>query len=218
MKKVMIISAVLLLLLAVAGCSIATRAQTKTTTSTGPLNQDYQNALAIPAQLALGTLKLEANLALSAKQATALLPLWKAYRNLSQDSTAAPLEVQALFTQITNTMSKEQLTAISAMKLTSQDIATTLEARGLSATAPSAARGASAGSQPQARQAAGGAGGFPAGGPGGDFMGGPPPGVSSGTSTTKTANSTTATSSTAVNPMLLQALLTVLQSQAQVAK
>jgi hypothetical protein len=86
----------------------------------------------VAAQLAVGAFKLEeAGQALSAKQAADLLPLWKAYRNLSQDSSAAALERKGLTEQIAETLARQQVAAIAAMKLTQDDLAAQMQALGI---------------------------------------------------------------------------------------
>lgn len=86
------------------------------------LNESYQNALSIEQQLALGTLKLEGSATpIDSQTASELLPLWKAVRSLSTDDTTSELEMQALYCQIEETLSDEQVQAIAAMQLTTAD-------------------------------------------------------------------------------------------------
>jgi len=85
------------------------------------LKTDYENALPIATQLAIGLFKLEqTDTPLSAEQAAALLPLWKAYKSLSNSESSSPMEMDALITQIQETISTEQLQAIADMKLTGE--------------------------------------------------------------------------------------------------
>ena len=221
MRKTMMIGLVFALALSLAGCSVVNGAQSSAPSSKGPLSQDGANSLSVAAQLAVGTLKLEeAGQALSAKQAADLLPLWKAYRKLSQDSSAAPLELQGLTEQITETLAKEQVAAIAAMKLTQEDLAAEMQALGIST--QGASTGSSSGSaQGQAGQAAGGASGAgaPEGGPG---MGGVPgmgPGDQAAGAARTTPSQTGARASvgSAISPLLLNALVRLLQAKAQVA-
>lgn len=82
--------------------------------------------------LMLGTVKLDqTEHAIDAAQAEALLPLWKALRSISDSGTAATSEVEAIITQITNTMTAEQMDAITAMDLTREDIAGVSEILGI---------------------------------------------------------------------------------------
>ncbi len=93
-------------------------------------SEERETPLAL--QLALGTFKLEeTDYPVDAEQATALLPLWKAARSLSQSDTVAAAELQAVVNQIQETMMPEQLQVISTMDLTFQDMAVIAEELGL---------------------------------------------------------------------------------------
>jgi hypothetical protein len=82
-----------------------------------PVN--YEGALPVRNQLALGTLELsQTDLAISAEQAQTLLPLWQALRSTQQAGGTAQAEVSALLTQIEAAMKPEQLKSIASMKLT----------------------------------------------------------------------------------------------------
>ena len=221
MRRTMMIGLVFALAISLAGCSVLSAAQSSASSSKGPLSQDGANSLSVAAQLAVGTLKLEeAGQALSAKQAADLLPLWKAYRNLSQDSSAAPLELQGLTEQITETLAKEQVAAIAAMKLTQDDLAAEMQALGISM------QGASTGSSssPAQGQAAGAAGGgagagAPEAGPGAGGVPGMGPGdQAAGAARTGTSQAGAGTSGgSAISPLLLNVLVRLLQAKAQVA-
>lgn len=72
--------------------------------------------------LLLGTLKLDGtDQAITPQQAKDLLPLWQVYQEISASDSAAQTEVDALVKQIEETMTPEQITAITAMNLTQQD-------------------------------------------------------------------------------------------------
>lgn len=74
---------------------------------------------ALQTKLAVGTLMLEdTELAVTTAQAKALLPLWKAVKSLSTSDTASQAEIQALYDQIQETMTAEQLQAIRDMDIT----------------------------------------------------------------------------------------------------
>jgi hypothetical protein len=91
--------------------------------STSELKSDYENALSVPMQLVLGTLMLEdTDLSVDSNQAAQLLPLWKAARSLGSSDTAAAEEVGAVYNQIEETMTPEQITAIAAMQLRREDM------------------------------------------------------------------------------------------------
>ena len=85
------------------------------------LTADYDGALDVPTQLALGTMKLEeTDDAVTAEQATSLLPLW---RSLQSGAITNNSERNAVFKQIEKTMSETQLAAIRSMRLTQADLA-----------------------------------------------------------------------------------------------
>ncbi len=83
-------------------------------------------------QLALGIFKLEGTeQALSTKQAAELLTLWKAARSLSQSETVAAEELQAVVSQIQDTMTPAQLDFLASMDLSFEDMGAIAEELGL---------------------------------------------------------------------------------------
>ena len=116
--------------------------------------------------LLIGTLKLDGTSnAVTATQAAALVPLWQAYAQLTSSNTAAQAEIDAVVTQIQQTLTPAQVQAITAMKLTSRDMFTEMSSLGLT--------NGGANGTPGFRftpRAGGGGGGF--GGPGGGGGGG----------------------------------------------
>jgi hypothetical protein len=131
--------------------------------------------------LAYGLIQLEKEI--EPEQAAELLPLWQALRALSGDDTTAPAELAAVLKQIEGTLRPEQLQAITALNITSDQIETWVDQQ-IVAT-------------PEAEEATtstGGFGGPPGGGfggpPGGGF-GGPPGGGFSSSSSSSTFTSQT---------------------------
>lgn len=120
MKKIFL-PLVFLFALLLASCS-GTAAPAPTTGGDIYVSQnlpvDYDGALPVRNQLALGTLNLSADLAISAEQAQTLLPLWQALRSTQQAGGTAQAEVSALLNQIEAAMKPEQLQSIASMKLT----------------------------------------------------------------------------------------------------
>lgn len=102
---------------------------TATSTSTPrALSVSYSGALTTENQLVAGSLLLEeTDLAIDSSQASELLTLWQAFRSLSNSATTAQAEIDAVITQIGETMSAEQLEAIAAMQLTADDLAAILQ-------------------------------------------------------------------------------------------
>jgi hypothetical protein len=171
MKKRVVIGISMVLVLGLAACggsgSTTTGANSSSTgqaSTASKLSTSYTGALPAVTQLAAGTLSLEGSeLAVSAEQAAALLPLWQAYRALSQSDTTAAAELEALTNQIIETMTPAQVEAIKGMELTQEDLASLMGKLGLR---PAVAADAT----PGARFAQGE--GFPQG-----FAGGPPAGA-----------------------------------------
>lgn len=121
MKNIFLLLSIFLALF-IASCS-GTAAPVSTTSSDLYVSQnlpvDYEDALAVRNQLALGTLELiQTDSAISAEQAQTLLPLWQALRSTQQAGGTAQAEVNALLTQIEAAMKPEQLQSIANMKLT----------------------------------------------------------------------------------------------------
>jgi hypothetical protein len=221
MKKIITLISFLVLLPGLVACSSVANAGTATQASTGFLLTDYENALSVPIQLAIGTFKLESTTnKIDAKTANGLLPLWKAVRSLSSSSTAAPQELDALYKQIQETMMPEQVAAISAMHITQEDMAQVAQEMGLSlggggfgnfTPEQRAATGSSSG---QAGRQSGQ--GFPGGGfPGGGFSGGGPGGgFNPQQSQTPIAGQEgTSRTTQGVNPLMLDAIIKFLQAK-----
>ena len=77
--------------------------------SEGDINRQTSNSM----QLIIGTFLLEDTQdAISSEQAAELLPLWKAVRSLSSSDTAAAEEINALYDQINEKMTEQQMTVI----------------------------------------------------------------------------------------------------------
>jgi len=116
-------------------------------------------------QLLFGTFALEeTELAVNAAQASELLPLWKAVKSLSNSDTASSVELDALYNQIQDTMTTEQLNQIAAMEFTGESMQIMMEELGLDMTIR--ARG-------NADESEDGASMRPGGGVGGPGDGGP---------------------------------------------
>ncbi|MGB8212359.1 MAG: hypothetical protein WCE68_02260 [Anaerolineales bacterium] len=82
--------------------------------------------------LLVGMYKLQGTSnALTPTQAAALVPLWQAYAQLTSSNTAAQAEIDAVTTQIQQTLTPAQVQAITAMKLTRADLATTMTSLGI---------------------------------------------------------------------------------------
>jgi len=128
MKKIIILL-FLLFLLTLTACSTAAQTGTDTagaSPTTNPLG-DITNT-----QLALGVFALEDTAyAITVEQAAELLPLWKAAQSLSESDTITAEEFQAVFNQIKDTLTTEQMEAISSMDLSQETMAAIGEKYGL---------------------------------------------------------------------------------------
>jgi hypothetical protein len=97
-----------------------------------PGARNLTQPLPLAESLLIGTLKLQGTSnAINATQAAALVPLWQAYAQLTSSNTAAQAEIDAVVTQIQQTMTPAQVQAITAMKLTRQDMFTEMSSLGL---------------------------------------------------------------------------------------
>jgi hypothetical protein len=194
----------------------------------GVIRVDYQNALPIGTQLALGIFKLESvNAPLSKEQAAALLPLWKAYRNLTKSDTSAAEEINGLVDQVQETLDEQQLQSIAAMQLTGRDLAQLAQQENISlgfnsGFNPSPELQATRQAQRSSGQSRdteggfrfeGGAGGF---GPGGGGFG-QPPGLAQTPGALQTAIAQRGGTNTSghVNPALVEALIAFLNTITQ---
>lgn len=86
-------------------------------------------------QLLLGSFELEdSELAISADQASELLPLWKAVKTLSESDTTSSVELDALYNQIQDLMTTDQLNQIVSMEITGESMQAMAEELGLDIT------------------------------------------------------------------------------------
>jgi hypothetical protein len=99
--------------------------------STVTLTEDYSEALSVEEQLIIGTLNLEeTDLAVDEAQAQTLLPLWRALQSLENSETTAAAELTAVVNQIQSNMTPEQVQAIAAMELATDDIQSAIQNAG----------------------------------------------------------------------------------------
>lgn len=123
------------LIVALSACGSATNATEQTASAS------LDGSLPIQMEILVGTLKLDGtDQEVTPQQAAELLPLWQVYKDLSSSDTASQEEIDGLSQQIQDTMTSEQMTAISDMHLTRQDMFTLMQDQGI-------AQGRSQGSQ-----------------------------------------------------------------------
>jgi hypothetical protein len=206
MKKTLLITFTLFALILTACAASGGTAQAGSTNRTN-------TPLPMAEVLLIGTLKLDGTSnAVTAKQATDLLPLWQVYKDLSASSNAAQEEIDALVQQVQDTLTPEQMQAIIDMKLTRQDVFATMQQLGIVTDRPETGSGTTTPGQGNGGGSRGSGGGFPGGG-GGGF-----PGGGGGQSLTPqqiaTAQARRAQGgsfSTAISPALFDAIIQYLQ-------
>jgi hypothetical protein len=149
-----------------------------------PGARNLTQPLPLAESLLIGTLKLQGTgNAVNATQAAALVPLWQAYAQLTSSNTAAQAEINAVVTQIQQTLTPAQVQAITTMKLTRRDMFTEMGSLGL--TNGGGANGTPGFSfTPRPGGGGSGGGGFFGGG-GGGFAGGGGGGVPGAGGTTR---------------------------------
>lgn len=102
-------------------------------TAVAELTDTYDDALTTRNQLLLGIMRLEGTpQAVTVEQAAELATLWQAFAALSDSSTSAPEETEAVQNQIVDALTVEQVNAIVAMKLTNTELQTFYVAAGIS--------------------------------------------------------------------------------------
>jgi hypothetical protein len=202
MKKIYL-TILIIMMLAASACS--------TTYSTSRTGSSSSNAgLPMATQLVAGSIKLEGTAQqVSAEQAKALLPLWQVYSELITSDTAAQEEIDSLLVQIQETMTSEQMRAITDMHLTRQQALALIQEQGVGIS-----QGAQTGNSSQSSRNFGPPGE-------GMFMGGPPDGAGGGTTSSR-SNSTSQSGTTTVtqaqsvrmNQTLIEKLIVILKAKA----
>jgi hypothetical protein len=203
MKNWMFVSIVIGLVLAMSACGSSQNATASAAAAT---------TLSMESQLLVGTLKLEStSLAVSAEQAGQLLPLWETLQSLASSGTAASQEVESVISQIESTMNAQQISNITAMNLTSQDLTNAIADSG---TAPAGLSKTTAASAAQS-QSGGLVGGAPGGGnPPADVVGNmPAPTGSQAASQASTSSTQSIATMNQVPTALIQALVEMLEKK-----
>jgi hypothetical protein len=213
-KLILILSTILILTLTACGSVSSSAAPASRPQGSGA------GELSATTQLIIATFKLEeTENAVTPEQAAEQLPLWQTMQVLSESDTAADQEKEALVAQIQETMTAEQIQAITDMKLTREDMMSILQEQGL------AIGGGPAGQNTNSQNGnANGGGGFrpgsdelPGGAPPGGFPGGGPGGGGSGLSPDQIATAQASrqnSSGSFVSPILINALIEYLQEKA----
>ena len=163
-RKTFLVLLILTLTLTACGSRTSNFSARPSGTQSGAATGELSAAL----QVAIGTIKLDktAN-EITKDQAAELLPLWETLQVLDSSDTAANQEKEALIQQIQETMTKDQMQAITSMNLTRQDMFSMLQTQGATL------QGTQNGSTQSGTTRNTNPGGFVSGG--GGFAGGPPP-------------------------------------------
>jgi hypothetical protein len=206
MKKLVFVTIIISLILALSACGSSASATATASAST---------TLSLEGQLLVGTFKLEnTTLAVTSTQASTLLPLWETLESLASSNTAASQEVDAVVSQIQSSMSTQQVSSITAMKLTQSDLAATAVN---TSTASSTSSSTSAVNTNTTQQQSGGPSG---GNPPSDASGGMPGGsdVQSITQAQTSSSSSTAATPSAgttsqVSVAMIKAVVELLQEK-----
>jgi hypothetical protein len=112
MKKVLSVFAFLVILLSLAACSTTQAADPAAQTTADP------QQTASDVKLLMGAFLLEdTDQAITPDQASELILLWKGVKALAASDSATQAELDALYAQIEETMTAEQMTAINAMTI-----------------------------------------------------------------------------------------------------
>lgn len=129
MKKSILITITILLALTFTACSGNTDS---TTQSENPSVTSGETEQPLSSMLLFGTFLLEeTEYAVSPELAGELLPLWKAVRSLTDSENVSAEEMDAVFNQIEDTMTEEQMTAIKAMDMTQVSMSELFEQFGI---------------------------------------------------------------------------------------
>lgn len=133
MKKYLSNLVFILVAVSLAACSSVQLPGSQSTTAQDQLDDlAAQPDQPLENRLAFGTLALEGtDQAVTPEQAQALLPLWKAVKSLSASDTASAEEIAALYEQIVEALTAEQIQAIQGLSLSPEDTRALLEKVGV---------------------------------------------------------------------------------------
>ena len=127
-RKALILASVLMLCLT-AACAVPTVATAGNSSSGTTLSQIADpTSLSVTDKLGIGILSLdEAGLSITSTQAADLIPLWQAVQILGADKNAASEEISALYSQIQNTLTLDQLAQIEQTTWTQEELVSLLQ-------------------------------------------------------------------------------------------
>jgi hypothetical protein len=112
-RNALILASILMLLLAAACTSQSASAALATSSSAATDQIANPSQLTVKDKLGIGILSLnKAGLPISTEQAAVLLPLWQVVRSLGTDKNASSAELAALYVQIQDTLTADQVAQI----------------------------------------------------------------------------------------------------------
>jgi hypothetical protein len=217
-RKSIFISVIIFFVISLVAC-------TSTPVSSVNVVAQKQTATASPesieSKLGIGILKMEGtNQAVTASQASTLLPLWKAVNALGNDKNASKAEVAALYTQIQETLTSDQANSIQQLTWTQQELSEMMQKYGSTQSTSSSVSKSSTSSTSSTN--AGGPpdmGGMPGGGPMGDItsVGSTTSGQTSSSKSSASAKTNPSTpASIDYNPVFASAVVTILKQRVSV--
>lgn len=128
MKKIWFTLMIFTLLLSACGSNTTTAGDatsgSSTTKDSAPANGQYPEIT----KILLGSFLLEdTNYAITSEQANTLLPLWKGLNALLSSDTVTEMELNGLYKQIEDAMTKDQLAQIDSMNINQDSMRTVME-------------------------------------------------------------------------------------------
>jgi hypothetical protein len=225
-KKIIAIGIFLVLTISIVACSgVSIPGATSSAQKASQTQSTTNSQLTVQEKLGVGILKLEeTSLAVTADQATTLLPLWKAIKSLGADQNASQAEVQALYQQVEESLTSEQVQAIEQLTWTQDDLNTMMQQYGAQAAQSStstskstSSTSAASAAQGQPPDAGAMAGGGPGGMPGGDMTGAMPVDAQTGAQVQTTQSAQPAVNTTMnLNLLFADSVVTLLKQSAGV--
>jgi predicted small secreted protein len=211
-KKITVLSVLLVLSFILASCNTGVNATGVQSTAAAV------SGTSLKEKLGSGILNLEnTDLAVTSSQAEELLVLWRGVSAIGTKQITAQQEIDALYEQIQESLTAEQLAAIE--KMTQEDVSAVVSKYGSSASTQ-AQPAASSSSSKSSSQAQMGGGGMPPdmGGGGGDMMTMGGGGDMGGTTQTKTEQASAApsqaqSSGSDANVVLAEAIINLLKGR-----
>ena len=220
-KKEFILVSILILSLTVAcsGQVASVLGRYSSSTTSNPISDTSQ--MTLKAKLGIGILSLDGtDLSVSTDQAAILLPLWQAVLSLGADKNVASEEIAALYTQIADTLTMDQIAQIEKLSWSQDDLANlTQEVQFLSNQAVSDAKSTSSSTSSQGLTMGGGPGGDMLPPDGGIMMNGGGAGMGVGQNTTGEtqqsliASQISSKSTVELNVLVAPAVIDLLQRQ-----